>query len=172
VTTTVGARHGEDVDGIVIVDSPLNEQPPEEERLRRSTRELRYYPDRETMVRRYRTTPAQDVMLPYVSRHIAEQSVRETPQGWTWKFDPTMFAERVLLRDLLPEVKCRAGFLRSEFGLVPPTMAGEIDALLGHRVPIIDLPATGHHPMLDHPLCLVTALRALLGQWAVDDADL
>jgi len=69
-------------------------------------------------------------------------------------------------------VKCRAGFLRSEFGLVPPTMAGEIDALLGHRVPIIDLPASGHHPMLDQPLCLVTALRALLGQWAVDDADL
>jgi pimeloyl-ACP methyl ester carboxylesterase len=172
VTTTVGARHGEDVDGIVIVDSPLNEQPPEEERLRRSTREHRYYPDRETMVRRYRTTPAQDVMLPYVRRHIAEQSVRETPQGWTWKFDPSIFAERELLRDLLPEVKCRAGFLRSEFGLVPPTMAGEIDALLGHRVPIIDLPASGHHPMLDQPLCLVTALRALLGQWAVDDADL
>lgn len=169
VTTTVGAHHGAEVDGIVIIDSPLNEQPPEEERLRRTQREARYYPDRETIVGRFRTTPAQETMLPYVRRHIAEQSVRETPQGWTWKFDPTLFAERVLLRQLLPELKCRAGFLRSEFGLIPPTMAGEIDALLGHRVPLIDLPATGHHPMLDEPLALVTALRALLGQWAVDD---
>jgi pimeloyl-ACP methyl ester carboxylesterase len=169
VTATVGARHGAQVDGIVIIDSPLNRQPPEEERLRRTQREARHYPDRETIVGRFRATPAQEVMLPYVGRHIAEQSVHETPQGWTWKFDPSMFAERVLLRDLLPELKCRAGFLRSEFGLVPPTMAGEIDGLLGHRVPIIDLPATGHHPMLDEPLALVTALRALLGQWAVDD---
>jgi pimeloyl-ACP methyl ester carboxylesterase len=169
VTATVGARHGREVDGIVIIDSPLNEQPPEEERLRRTQREARYYPDRETIVGRFRTTPAQDVMLPYVRRHIAEQSVRATPQGWTWKFDPSLFAERVLLRELLPELKCRAGFLRSEFGIVPPTMAEEIDALLGHRVPIVDLPATGHHPMLDEPLSLVTALRALLGQWAVAD---
>lgn len=169
ITATVGARHGEDVDGIVIIDSPLNEQPPEEERLRRTRREARYYPDRETILGRFRPTPAQETFLPYVGRHIAAQSVRETAQGWTWKFDPSLFAERVLLRRLLPELKCRAGFLRSEFGLVPPTMAGEIDELLGHRVPIIDLPASGHHPMLDEPLALVTALRALLGQWAVDD---
>lgn len=168
VTATVGARFGAEVDGIVIVDSPLNEQPPEEERLRRKTRTAKVYDDRETILGRFTTMPAQEILLPYVRRHIAEESVKAVANGWSWKFDPSLFAERVLLRDLLPELKCRAGFLRSEFGLVPDTMAGEIDALLGHRVPIVDLPATGHHPMLDQPLVLVTALRALLRQWAVD----
>ncbi|GAA4678286.1 alpha/beta hydrolase [Pseudonocardia yuanmonensis] len=168
VTATVGARFGAEVDGIVIIDSPLNEQPPEEERLRRKSRTAKVYDDRETILGRFTTMPAQEVLLPYVRRHIAEESVKAVDAGWSWKFDPSLFAERVLLRDLLPELKCRAGFLRSEFGLVPDTMAGEIDALLGHRVPIVDLPATGHHPMLDQPLVLVTALRALLRQWAVD----
>ena len=50
---------------------------------------------------------------------------------------------------------------------MPPEMAGTIDALLGHRVPIVELPDAGHHPMLDQPLPLVTALRMLLQQWAV-----
>ena len=64
-------------------------------------------------------------------------------------------------------LRCRAAFIRSEFGLVPPEMAGTIDALLGHRVPIVELPDAGHHPMLDQPLPLVTALRMLVQQWAV-----
>ena len=169
VTAKVGSRYGTECDGIVIIDSPLHVQPPEEQGLRRpEPRPLKVYPDRETMLGRFRTMPEQEVMLDYVRRHIAEESVRRVDGGWTWKFDPVLFAERELLRDLLPDVTCRAGFLRSEFGLVPDTMAGEIDALLGHRAPIVDLPATGHHPMLDQPLVLVTALRALLRQWAVD----
>ena len=98
--------------------------------------------------------------------HIRQQSVRPVEGGWSWKFDPRLFAERPPLRDLLPALRCRAAFIRSEFGLVPPEMAGTIDALLGHRVPIVELPDAGHHPMLDQPLPLVTALRMLLMQWS------
>jgi pimeloyl-ACP methyl ester carboxylesterase len=170
VTAMLATRHGAELDGIVIIDSPLGEQPPEEQRLRRGdVGKKRFYPDRDTIVGRFRATPPQEVLLPYVGAHIAEQSVTETAAGWTWKFDPTVFSERVLLRELLPQVTCRAGFLRAEFGLVPASVAGELDALLGHRVPFIDLPTTGHHPMLDEPLCLVTALRAVLGQWVSND---
>jgi pimeloyl-ACP methyl ester carboxylesterase len=31
----------------------------------------------------------------------------------------------------------------------------------------VELPDAGHHPMLDQPLPLVTALRMLLQQWAL-----
>jgi pimeloyl-ACP methyl ester carboxylesterase len=168
VTATVAARNGSECDGVLIIDSPLNDQPPEEERMRRKERTLRVHPDRDTILGRFTALPPQEVLLEYVRRHIAEESIVAVDGGWSWKFDPAMFAERVLLKDLLPELKCRAGFLRSEFGLIPPSMADEIDALLGYRAPIVDLPATGHHPMLDQPLVLVTALRALLRQWAVD----
>lgn len=167
VAAQVGVEHGDHVDGIAIIDSPLNDQPPEEDGLRRRRqRRTRVYPTREEMIDRFRTMPEQDVVLPYVRRHIAEQSVRATEDGWTWKFDPLMFGRRRLLREMLPQLRCRAAFIRTEFGLVPPSMAAEIDALLGHRVPLVELPDAGHHPMLDQPLPLVTALRMLLMQWA------
>jgi pimeloyl-ACP methyl ester carboxylesterase len=167
VAVHAGVHHGDRVDGIAIIDSPLADQPPEEERMRRRERRTRVYPTRAEMLDRFTAMPPQEVLLPYVRRHIAEESVRPVEGGWTWKFDPTLFGERPLLRDLLPALRCRAAFIRSEFGLVPPSMAGEIDRLLGHRVPIVELPDAGHHPMLDQPLPLVTALRMLLMQWAL-----
>jgi hypothetical protein len=30
---------------------------------------------------------------------------------------------------------------------------------------VIELPTAGHHPMLDVPLILITALRSLLADW-------
>ena len=167
VAATAGVSHGDELDGIAIVDSPLMDPPPEEEAMRRRTRSMRVYPSREEIVRRFTTLPPQAVVLPYVKEHIAAESIRPVEGGWTWKFDPGLFAERAPLRDLLPALRCRTAFIRSEFGLVPPSMAGTIDELLGNRVPIVELPDAGHHPMLDQPLPLVTALRMLLQQWAV-----
>ena len=166
VAATAGVLHGDEVDGIAILDSPLLEPPPEEEVLRRRRRGMRVYATREEVLSRFTTLPPQAVVLPYIRAHIAEQSVRAVEGGWTWKFDPGLFAERAPLRTLLPELRCRAAFIRSEFGLVPPSMAGTIDELLGYRVPIVELPDAGHHAMLDQPLPLVTALRMLLQQWA------
>ena len=37
--------------------------------------------------------------------------------------------------------------------------------LLGRVAPVIEIPEAYHHMMLDQPLLLVTALRALLADW-------
>jgi pimeloyl-ACP methyl ester carboxylesterase len=169
VAVTAGARRGDELDGIAIIDSPLMEPPPEEEAMRRRARGSRVYPTRAEILSRFRTLPPQDVYLPYVMEHVAGQSIRPVEGGWSWKFDPGLFAERAPLRDLLPELRTRAAYIRAEFGLVPPEMAGTIDELLGHRAPIVELPDAGHHPMLDQPLPLVTALRMLVQQWALGD---
>ncbi|HVW41328.1 MAG TPA: alpha/beta hydrolase [Amycolatopsis sp.] len=170
ITATVGVLAGEQLNGIVIIDSPLNDQPPEEERLRQRRRPTKIYPDREAIIARFTALPVQDVLLPYVREHIAEESIRPVAGGWTWKFDPSMFGRnRLLMRELLPDVRCRVGYLRSEFGLVSPEMAADISELLGHRAIIAELPDAGHHPMLDQPLPLVTALRTLLAGWALED---
>lgn len=165
VAATVGVEHPEQLANAVIIDSPLNDEPPEERRLRHRRRAPKIYPDRAAMLERFTTMPPQDVLLPYVREHIAAESIRPVRDGWTWKFDPSMFGQRIPLRSLLPQLRCPVAFVRSEFGLVPPTMAEEIDRLLDHRAPIVELPATGHHPMLDQPLALVTVLRALLASW-------
>ncbi len=167
VAATAGAADEPRLDGIAIIDSPLLEPPPEEEAMRRRKRAMRVYPTREAVIARFGTLPPQAVVLPYVKEHIAGQSVLPVEGGWTWKFDPGLFAERAPLRDLLPALHCRAALIRSEFGLVPPDMAGTFDELFGQRAPIVELPDAGHHPMLDQPLPLVTALRMLLQQWAV-----
>jgi hypothetical protein len=36
---------------------------------------------------------------------------------------------------------------------------------------VFEIPAAGHHVLLDEPLCLVTALRAVLAGWAPPSAS-
>ena len=36
---------------------------------------------------------------------------------------------------------------------------------LGRAAPVIEIPAAGHHVMLDEPLALVTGIRTLLSDW-------
>ena len=48
-------------------------------------------------------------------------------------------------------------------------MAGRLRARLGQPVPIAELPAAGHHVLLDEPLSLVAALRTLLANWTVKE---
>jgi pimeloyl-ACP methyl ester carboxylesterase len=50
-------------------------------------------------------------------------------------------------------------------------MADRIRNQLGHASPMFEIPAAGHHVLLDEPLCLVTALRAVLAGWVPPSAS-
>jgi pimeloyl-ACP methyl ester carboxylesterase len=65
----------------------------------------------------------------------------------------------------LGDVDCRVALLRAEYGLVTPDIGAFMYEKLGRVAPVIELPQAGHHPMLDVPLILVTALRTLLADW-------
>jgi pimeloyl-ACP methyl ester carboxylesterase len=65
----------------------------------------------------------------------------------------------------LSQVRCRLALLRSEFGLVTPDVGRYMYNELGRVAPVITLPQSGHHAMLDEPLILLTAIRTLLGDW-------
>jgi len=162
VATTVAARHAAAVSSVVVIDSPLNDAPPDEQRLAERRRPHRVYPTRDDAVGRFRTLPPQDVVLPYVGEHVARGSLRPVEGGWTWKFDPDFFGNRLRLRDLLPAVGAPLTLLRCEHGLVPAGMAAEMAGLVRAGLPVVELPDSGHHPMLDRPLTLVAALRTLL----------
>jgi pimeloyl-ACP methyl ester carboxylesterase len=165
VAVTVGVEHGGAVAAVAYIDSPLNDQPPEEARLAERRRPRRVYPTEAEALERFRTLPPQDVVLPYVREHVARGSLRQVEGGWTWKFDPSFFGNRLLLRDLLPQLTCPVALFRCERGLVSPQMAGEMARLVPGHLPVVDLPDTGHHPMLDRPQALVTGLRTLLALW-------
>ena len=169
VTVATAARHPDLLAGAVIIDSPIIEIDPEAPAARAGDQFSRAkgYDDAETPIARFRTVPEQDVYLPYVKEHIARNSLRHDPDGkWRWKFDTRIFVPRRKdAAELLPHVTCRIALLRCENGLVTPDIGEYMYNQLGRVAPVIELPTAGHHPMLDVPLILITAIRSLIADW-------
>jgi pimeloyl-ACP methyl ester carboxylesterase len=172
VTVATAARHGDQVSGAIVCDSPITQPDPEIEayHLREAFGRPRIYATVDEAVARFRTVPAQDHYLDYVIDHVARHSLREVSGGWQWKFDRDVFAQfggemRKVALPYLSQVACRLALLRSEFGLVTPDIGRAMYDELGRVTPIIELPQAGHHAMLDQPLILLTALRTLLADW-------
>jgi pimeloyl-ACP methyl ester carboxylesterase len=169
VTIATAARHPELLAGAVIIDSPVVEMDPEVTVARATDMfsKEREYDDPRGPIERFRTIPPQDVYLPYVKRHIAEHSLRQDPDGkWRWKFDSAIFVPRRRdAAELLPQITCRVALLRCEHGLVTADIGDYMYNQLGRVAPVIELPTAGHHPMLDVPLILITAIRSLIADW-------
>jgi pimeloyl-ACP methyl ester carboxylesterase len=151
---------------VVAVDSPVRDITPEERAARdqRAFGPLRVYPTREAAIARFRPIPDQPV-LPYIAGHVAATSIRAVPGGWSWKFDPRIFARHQLVPDLLTRLDCRVALFRAEYGLVSAQMSEVMYDRLGRLAPVIEIPAAAHHVMMDQPIALVTAIRTLLSDW-------
>jgi hypothetical protein len=124
---------------------------------------LRVYPSKEAILARFRPVPDQPV-LGYIAGHIAATSVREADGGWTWKWDPAIFRRQVP-PTLLTRLDCRVALFRAEHGMVSTEMSDVMYDRLGRVAPVIEIPAAGHHVMLDQPIALVAAIRTLLSDW-------
>jgi pimeloyl-ACP methyl ester carboxylesterase len=169
VCIATAARHSERLAGTILLDSPVRRPDPEEEEGARGKafRNPGLYPDPETALARYRLVPEQPCENRFIIDHIARHSLCQVEGGWTWKFDPEVF-RRVTPRaahELLPEVRCRVALLRAEFGLVTPDIGEYMYELLDRNAPVVEIPQSYHHLMLDQPLALITALRAILADW-------
>jgi pimeloyl-ACP methyl ester carboxylesterase len=173
VTIATAARHGDRVSGAIICDSPVTEPDPEigAYRLREAFGRPRVYPSIDDAVAHFRTVPSQEHYLDYVIDHVARRSVRPVKGGFAWKFDRGVFAQfgagtiRGVALPYLSQVRCRLALLRSEHGLVTADIGRFMYDELGRVTPVIEIPAAGHHAMLDEPLILLTALRTLLADW-------
>jgi pimeloyl-ACP methyl ester carboxylesterase len=172
VTIATAALHPGQLAGVIVCDSPVTAQDPEVRAhgSRDAFGRLRTYPTIDEALARFRTVPEQDHNLGFVIDHVARRSLRQAHGGWQWKFDPYIFDSfrgemRGIGKPLLSRVDCRLALLRSEFGLVTADIGDEMFEALGRVAPVIELPQTGHHPMLDQPLILLTAIRSLLADW-------
>jgi pimeloyl-ACP methyl ester carboxylesterase len=180
VAITTAVRYGSRLAGIVVVDTAVYDGPPPPET---STPEMgfgvgRTYPSEEAIVSRFRLVPEQPV-LPYVREHIAALSVSKRDNGeWGWKFDHSLFAKMAPPPPPPPDgrsladqdqARCRVAILRAEHGLMTADMASRLRTWLGQRAPIAELPAAGHHVLLDEPLSLVSALRTVLAGWTTTE---
>jgi pimeloyl-ACP methyl ester carboxylesterase len=158
--------YGARLAGAVVVDSPVRDITPEERAAQehRAFGPLRVYPSAEAAIARFRTIPDQPA-LPYITAHIASTSIREVDGGWSWKFDPRIFARHPVTPALLTRLDCRVALFRAEHGIVSPQIGEMMYDRLGRLAPLIEIPAAGHHIMLDQPIALVTGIRTLLSDW-------
>ena len=74
-------------------------------------RKIKYYPDKKTILHRFRLMPTQECKNDWFLRYIAEYSVREVEDGWRWKFDDLMFNSLERLFGYKFSFKCPALFI-------------------------------------------------------------
>ena len=166
VALRAATLYGSRLAGVVAIDSPVRDITPEERAARehRAFGPLRVYPSREAVVARFHPIPDQPA-LPYVTAHIAETSIRPVEGGWSWKFDPRIFARHQLSQTLLTRLDCRVALFRAQHGILSAQLGEIMYDRLGRAAPLIEIPAAGHHVMLDQPIALVTGIRTLLSDW-------
>jgi pimeloyl-ACP methyl ester carboxylesterase len=161
--------HCDAIAGAVVVDAPVRRPDPESEAgaRGRAFRSPGTYADAEAALRHFRLVPDQPCENAYCIDHVARHSLRETPNGWTWKFDPHLFGHTMVsMRDQLAGIRCRFALFRGEHSTVVPADTAEyMYELLGRSAPVISIPEAHHHLILDQPLAFIAALRTLLADW-------
>ena len=159
------ADHPELFERLIILDSYLyfpDRTPPHDP----SKSVRRYYPDLPTAMGRYRLVPEQPHFEPAVLTHIARHSLREEPEGWCWKFDPSLptgVAHEIPAAELLPQVQRPVQVVYGgASAVVSREHAERTVALLPRAVGPIELAKAHHHMMIDQPLELTALLQRLL----------
>lgn len=177
ISVLAAALHGDDLAGVVLVDAPVRRPDPETEEAARKRRgalnRLFTYSTREAALKRFALIPPQPVENTYIVDHIAWHSVRlvETSDGrtgWTWKFHPLIYIEYFpqKVHEVLAKVRCRTALIRGELSTsVTPDTHAYMVGLLDRNVTEVEIPQAYHHLLIDQPLALVAALRALLSDW-------
>ena len=94
-------------------------------------------------------------------------------EGWTWKFDPTLFDHLEMgpdQRDQFLAMPCRSAVVLGEesedegaFG------ASHMADITGGRLPIVTMPGAHHHMMFEDPLTLAMTLKGILLSWVQED---
>jgi len=162
------ALHGDRLAGTIIIDSPVNPPgrpggPP-----RREFRPHNVYPTLAAGLARFRLMPPQSSENLYLVDWVARHSLKAVDGGYSWKFDPLIWQDFSIgdTAERLRSTSCRIAIFRGESSvLLPPEIGEYMFNLLGRAAPIVEIPQAQHHVMLDQPLALVSALRALLADW-------
>jgi pimeloyl-ACP methyl ester carboxylesterase len=168
VTILTRALYGKRLAGTVIVDSPVN--PPDRPGgpPRREFRPHNVYPTLGDALARFRLMPPQTSENLYLVDWVARHSLKKVEGGFSWKFDPKIWQDFSIgdTAERLKTSSCRIAIFRGENSvLLPPEIGEYMFNLLGRAAPIVEIPQAQHHVMLDQPLALVAALRALLADW-------
>jgi pimeloyl-ACP methyl ester carboxylesterase len=131
-----------------------------------TVRGTRIYATLEEGLSRFRLMPEQPVWIPALFEHVGRHSLKRVPEGWAWKFDPTLAnAMNYHMHDesLLASVRTPVDVIYGERSRIVDADRARrtVERLAQGRGPIV-IPDGHHHVMLDRPLALASVLLALL----------
>jgi len=159
------------IQGVIMIDSPIRPPDYDYSTHERSgpIRRIKTYPDKETILERFRLTPEQDCENKYILDYIAKWSIRESNGGYEWKFDDSLFDKLGfghMIRSIAYELSCKLGIL---YGSESSMFSDEIlnyarsSAKKGTR--IIPIEDAAHHIPLDQPVKLVEEILRMTDKW-------
>jgi len=178
-----GSQQGQRLRGVVIVDTPV--MTPQIRAARDAARSVagvaspdsvrpnRVYASMAEALARFRFMPLQLCENLFVADHIARGSLKQVhaedgSAGFTWRFDPFQW-ETLRVGDPASSMRtmlCPLAMIHAErSAAVTPEVLAYMKTLAPPGTPFIELTAARHHVMVDEPLALVAALRALLAAW-------
>jgi len=175
VTMRAAENYPEQIKAIIIVDSPmifkLSEEPSEQHKppapTHHSFKGKKYYPDYETTFQHFRLMPAQECKNKFLVDHVGHHSIKQFPQGWSWKFDEGIYFNFKRSGKLPPfdldKIRCRFAYIYGDdSALVPQQITPDLKALLKNKGPVYEIRGAHHHVMLDKPLELIAQLKEIL----------
>lgn len=168
VSLNATLRHGEAFGGLIIVESVIDHlsHAELERRTRRTRGRHRVYATREEAIARFHTIPSSALLLPSIRDYVAAASVRETSEGWTWKFDLRIFGQDPVTPDHIRPLPCRVALVRGEHGTMTERISEEVRRRLSADRPVHVIAGAGHHIMLEQPDALTAHLDSVLNEWA------
>lgn len=169
VTLKSATAFGDQLKAAIILDSPIR-KPEKQREGAPPKRGGKIYADLAAALGRFRLLPEQECENLWLVDHIARGSLKQAEGGYTWWFDPGIWAKLTYERRdpdaAAASLQCPLAFIR---GAQSKLMQAETwDYMRGvfTRSPFITVPHAQHHLVLDQPLATAAAIHALIEGWA------
>jgi len=154
--------------GLIMIDSPI--RPPtydyDKHQSAGPLRRIKYYPDKVSIIERFRLMPPQDCENGWYLRYIAEHSVFDVEEGWRWRFDDKLFASLRRLHNYEFKFQCPALFIAGGKSLLLESKIMKyIREAFKDSMTVEVIENAAHHVPLDSPLELVSLINNYLQEW-------
>ncbi|WP_299323159.1 alpha/beta hydrolase [Parasphingopyxis sp.] len=149
----------------IIIDSSLQmrHSPGDAER---PQRERRFFGSVAEGLGRFRFLPAQSCDNHYIADMIARDAIVEVESGrFSWRHDPNGFTntKRLDSAKRARSANCPMAMIYGDRSAIMDDEAlAHLEKTMPAGTPFVAIPDSGHHVMVDQPLALVAAMRALL----------
>jgi pimeloyl-ACP methyl ester carboxylesterase len=149
----------------VILDSYTHFPALEKEEPFITPRPRRLYPSYEDARARYRLTPAEHAAPAYLVDYLAHHSIEQVEGGFRWRFADNLGGTLIEVDGPAMLARIRVPITCLHGALSKVTRKGRAQRIADHIANArgsIAIPEAHHHLMVDQPLALVSALRAVL----------